>query len=216
MEGGGRPIVVVGAGGHAKVIIDCLRHAGWQVIGCTDADATPRQCAGVPVIGSDECLPRVRAEGVEHAFCALGPNGVRQKLAQRLLDTGYVLPSFAGPGAIISRSVEVGRGVAIMPGAVINIDSRVADHVIVNTNANVDHDADIGSAAHIGPGASLAGNVTVGERSFVATGSAIIPGRTIGSDTIVGAGSVVVRDIPAGVIAFGNPARVQKSVSSAK
>jgi UDP-perosamine 4-acetyltransferase len=201
----------MGAGGHAKVVIDGLRHCGWTVIGCTDADPAPRHCADVPVIGSDEILARVRAEGVGHAFCALGPNQVREKLAGRLRELEFSLPSFAGQGAILSSTVRVGAGVAIMPGAVINIDTRIGDLAIVNTNANIDHDGDLGTAAHVGPGASLAGNVTVGERAFIATGSAVIPGRTIGADTVVGAGSVVVRDLPAGVVAYGNPARVRRS-----
>ena len=207
-----KAVVVIGAGGHAKVVIDCLRHAGWNVIGCTDADPTPRSCAGVPVLGTDDMLESLRDQGVAHAFCALGANGLRERVGRKLHDLGFSLPSYQGPGAIVSSTVRIGAGVAIMPGAVVNIDTVIGDFAIINTNANVDHDGVIGRAVHIGPGAALAGEVTVGDRTFIATGSAVIPQRVIGSDTIVGAGSVVVRDLPSGVVAFGNPARIQRTL----
>jgi len=212
IESSGRPIVVIGAGGHAKVIIDCLRQEGWQVIGCTDADPTPRQCAGVPVLGDDDQLASIRANGIEHAFCALGSNRLRERVGDKLTSLGFEQPAVRGRGALISDSVRIGAGVALLPGSVFNVDSVIGDFVIINTNANVDHDGAIGRAAHIGPGASLAGEVRVGARSFVATGCAVIPQRCIGSDTIVGAGSVVVQDLPDGVVAFGNPARVQRTI----
>ena len=209
--GSGRPIVLVGAGGHAKVIVDCLRFAGWDVIGCTDVDPTPRQCAGVPVIGTDDKLESLRAEGLIHAFCALGGNALRERVGDRLLSLGFEVPAVCAAGALVSSSVVLGAGAAILPGAIINIDSVIGEFAIINTNANVDHDGVIGRAAHIGPGASLAGEVKVGDRTFVATGSAVIPQRRIGADTIVGAGSVVIRDLPSGVMAFGNPARVHRA-----
>lgn len=210
-KGDGRNIVVIGAGGHAKVLIDCLRFAGWNVIGCTDADPSPRTCAGVPVLGNDDVLRRLRTEGVEHAFCALGSNLARDRVGDELLALEFSLPSVLGPGSNVAPSVQVGRGAAILPGASVNIDSVIEDLAIINTNASVDHDGVIGRAAHIGPGAALAGCVEVGPRTFVATGSAVIPGRRIGADAIVGAGSVVVRDIPARAVAYGNPARVHRT-----
>jgi len=210
--GEGRSIVVIGAGGHAKVVIDCLQFAGWNVIGCTDADGSPRMCAGVPVLGTDEKLDDIRASGVEHAFCALGANGLRQRVSDTLLARGYRLPAVCGRGAIVASSARVGDGAVIMPGAVVNVESSIGEFAIVNTNANLDHDCVIGLAAHIGPGASLAGEVRVGERAFVATGCAVVPKISIGSDTIVGAGSVVVRDLPSGVVAYGNPARVNRAI----
>ena len=203
-----KSIVVVGAGGHAKVVIDCLRYAGWQVVGCTDSDRTGESCAGAPVIGTDDDLSDLRRSGVEAAFCALGSNGLREKLCGKLLQLGFDLPSVIGPGA---NSVWLGRGIAVLPEAVVNIDSVVEDFAIINTNSNVDHDCVVGLAAHIGPGAALAGCVHIGARSFVATGSSIIPERKVGEDCTIGAGSVVVRDIPSGCTAFGNPARVRKT-----
>ncbi len=206
--GEGRSIIVVGAGGHAKVVIECLRFAGWDVIGCTDADATPRACAGAPVLGGDAILADLRRQGVGYAFCALGPNIIRERVGQKLIEAGFVLPVVRGPGANLSRSAIVGAGTILMPGATVNVETVLGPLVIVNTNASIDHDGVIGRAAHIGPGASLAGEVAVGDRSFVAAGCAVIPRIRIGIDVVVGAGSIVVRDIPDRVVAFGNPARV--------
>jgi UDP-perosamine 4-acetyltransferase len=211
-QGDDRPIVVIGAGGHAKVVIDCLRLSGWNVVGCTDADPTPRNCAGAPVIGSDDVLEALKPQGVSHAFCALGANRLRQRIGQQLIGLGFELPSVAGPGSWLSPSAVIGQGVAVLPGAIINVETVVGDLAIVNTNANVDHDCVLGRASHIGPGCALAGEVHVGDRTFVATGSVVIPRRRIGEDSVVGAGSVVVSDLPAGVIAYGNPARVKRQI----
>ena len=193
------------------MVIECLRSAGWQVVGCTDADPSPRNCAGAPVIGSDERLNAMMAEGVRHAFCALGDNRLRERLGNEVTAMGFEMPSLLGPAARVSPSVRLGRGVAVLPGAVVNVETRIGDFAIVNTNASIDHDGLIGQAAHIGPGVALAGEVAVGDRSFVATGASVIPRIKIGSDTVIGAGSVVVTDIESNVVAFGNPARVRRS-----
>lgn len=210
--GGERSIVVVGAGGHAKVIIESLRLAGWNVVGCTDSDATPRLCAGAPVIGNDDKLGELLGDGVSCAFCAIGDNALRERIGRRLLSLGFEMPAVLGPGTTVAPSVSVGAGVAILPGAVVNSEAVLRDFAIINSNANVDHDCLIGCAAHIGPGASLAGNVQVGDRTFLATGSAVIPGTEIGADTIVGAGSVVVRNLPPEVLAYGNPAKLRRPI----
>lgn len=208
----GRDIVVVGAGGHAKVAIECLRFAGWNVIGCTDVDPTPRQCAGVPVLGVDSLLFDLRAQGIAHAFCALGSNALRQRVGEKLIEQGFELPAVRGPGANFSPSARLGAGTILMPGATVNVETLIGELVIVNSNASVDHDGMIGRAAHIGPGAALAGEVSVGDRSFVATGASVVPRTRIGVDVVVGAGSVVVGDLPDRVIAYGNPARVRRSI----
>lgn len=164
------------------------------------------------MLGADALLPELRAQGVAHAFCALGWNALRERVGRKLIDQGFDLPVVRGPGANLSPSARVGAGTILMPGATVNVETEIGDLVIINSNASVDHDGVIGRAAHIGPGAALAGEVTVGERSFVATGSSVIPRARIGADVVVGAGSVVVGDIPDRVIAYGNPARVRRPI----
>ena len=202
------PVLVLGAGGHAKVVIDSLRAAGRRVAGVLDADATPRTVAGAKVIGSDDALERLRGEGLEHAFVALGGNALRARLGARLRELGFTLVNAVHPSAVLSPSVALGAGVAVMAGACLNADTRIGDLAIVNTGATVDHDNDLGEACHVAPRCGLAGNVTVGDRAFLGVGCCAIPGVTIGCDAQVGAGGVIVRDIPAGVLAMGVPARV--------
>ena len=208
------PVLVIGAGGHAKVVIELLRAGGREVAGVLDADATPRTVVGAPVIGGDDALPRLRAEGLEDAFVALGGAGLRARIGARARAAGFRLVNAVHPNAAISPSVRLGEGVAIMAGVCLNAETRVGDLAIVNTNASVDHDGDLGEACHVAPGCALAGNVTIGARAFLGAGCVAIPGVRVGDGTTVGAGSVIVRDLPAGVLAMGAPARVVRSLDA--
>ena len=190
------------------MVIDSLRACGREVAGVLDADPTPRTVAGVPVIGSDDELERLRGEGLEAAFVALGGNALRARLGRLLRDLGYGLANAVHPSAVLSPSVVLGEGVAVMAGACVNADTRLGDLVILNTGATVDHDGDLGEACHVAPRCGLAGNVTVGARAFLGVGCSAIPGITVGEDAVVGAGAALVRDIPARAVAMGVPARV--------
>lgn len=204
-----RDVVVIGAGGHAKVVIDLIRENGnCRIVGLIDADPTPRHVLGVPVVGDDASLTRLRRTGVRHAFPALGDNRRRLALADRLRAEGFELINAISRSAMISSSVRLGRGIAIMPGAVVNADSTIGDLAIINTRASVDHDGCVGEAAHVGPGSALAGCVRVGRLAFLGAGASVIPGISIGDGAIIGAGACVVRDVAPGVVAVGVPARV--------
>jgi UDP-perosamine 4-acetyltransferase len=201
-------IVVLGGGGHARVVIEILLATGWQVAGYTDREATG-SFAGVSWLGCDEDLPGVRAGGVEHAIVALGDNALRWRLGARAIELGFKLGNAIHPAAQISPSAVLGRGIAVMAQAAVNAAAVIGDGAVVNTGATVDHDNRIGRAAHIAPGCHLAGYVTVGDRALVGIGSAVGCGRpiAIGDDAVIGAGSVVLADVPAGATVVGNPAR---------
>jgi UDP-perosamine 4-acetyltransferase len=202
-------LVIVGAGGHAKVVIELFRAARpeLQIAGLIDTDPTPREVLGVAVIGDDAALAQLRGQGVTHAFVGFGANRERQAAGARLEALGYEIPSVVSPAATVSPSARLGRGLAVMAGVVINADAEIGDYAIVNTGARVDHDCRIGRAAHVGPGASLCGTVTVGERTLIGVGASVIPGASIGSDVVVGGGACVAGDLPDGVVAVGVPAR---------
>ena len=202
--------VVIGAGGHAKVVLDILLDLDQtQIVGCVSTESTGSPLLGLPILGGDEVLPRLRADNVTHAFIAIGDNQVRAKLQRRVEASGFLLINAISRHAVLSDRVTLGTGIAIMPGAVINVDTVVGDGAIINTRASIDHDGNIGAFAHIGPGSTLAGNVTVGEGAFLGAGTTVIPRRSIGAWTTAGAGAVIVRDLPEGVIAVGVPARVR-------
>ena len=202
-------VVIIGGGGHAKVVIESLRAAGETVAAIVDADPTPRSVLDVPVVGDDLALAALREQGLERLFVAIGDNALRQKLGRRAQDQGFQLVNAVHPSAVISPSATLGRGVAVMAGAVINAESQIGDLAIVNTGAVVDHDCRLGAACHLGPAAALAGGVSLGERAFLGVGARAIPGVTIGADSLVGAGGVVARDLPDGVLAIGVPAKIK-------
>ncbi|WP_426955882.1 acetyltransferase [Muricoccus radiodurans] len=200
-------LVVIGAGGHAKVVIEALRAAGFpEPLGLVDPHPPAPVVLGLPVLGGDEALERLRAEGTDAAVIALGGNGLRLRIGDRLVGMGFALPSVVHPAAQISPSATVAEGAVVMARACLGPDARVGRLAIVNTNAVVEHDNEIGEGAHVAPGCALAGNVTVGARALVGVGSAVRPGVTIGADAVIGAGSAVVRDIPPGARVGGAPA----------
>ncbi|SHI56061.1 UDP-perosamine 4-acetyltransferase [Roseomonas rosea] len=200
-------VVIVGAGGHAKVVIEALRAAGFPPpLGLVDPHPPGPTVMGVTVLGGDEMLPRLKAEGAEAAVVALGGNALRLRVGDHLVSMGYALPVLLHPAAQISPSARVAEGAVVMARACIGPDATLGRLAIVNTNAVVEHDNVIGSGAHVAPGCALAGNVTLGDRALLGVGSAVRPGITIGADAVVGAGSAVVRDVPAGARVGGAPA----------
>lgn len=201
-----RPVLIVGAGGHAKVVIELLRAMGAPIAGLIDRDPT-RQVLGISCIGTDDDLPRLRAEGLDRAFVAIGDNRLRLELGRKLVAGGFELVNAISPSATISPSASLGRGVAIMAGAIINAEARISDLAIVNTGAVIDHDCVIGQAAHIAPGAALAGSIEIGDGAFVGVGASVIPNRKIGAFATVGGGACVVRDVDPSATVVGVPAR---------
>ncbi len=201
-------VVVVGAGGHASVVIEVLRAGtAFTVVGVVDPNPLHPDLLGVPVLGGDDRLPALLLHGIRAVVVALGDNRRRQAIAMRLLAQGFVLPPVVHPAAFVSPTASIAAGVVVMARAVIGTQARIAPFAIINTGAIVEHDNEIGGAAHIAPGVSLAGSVRVGERSLIGVGSAVRPGTRIGADAIVGAGSAVVSDVGDGAVVAGVPAR---------
>ena len=200
-------VIVVGAGGHAKVCIELLRAQGDSVAYCVGNPDSPDTCLGVPVLKNDEHLAALRKDGYEKAFIAIGSNSVRNKLAAKATQLGFGLVNAISPAAVVSPSATLGRGIAVMAGAVINAEAKISDLCIVNTGATIDHDCVIGEAVHVAPRCALAGNVHVGNFSFIGVGSKIIPEVHIGESVMVGAGSVVISNIGSATTVVGVPAK---------
>lgn len=198
-----RPIAVLGAGGHAKVVLAALECAGEPIAGLfdDDPDAAGRTLLGVSVHGP---IAAAVEAGLERGVLAIGSNEIRERLVERLdLDWAPVVD----PAATVHPSVEIGPGAVVLAGAVVQPDAAVGAHAIVNTGATVDHDCRLGPFCHVAPGAHLAGDVRVGRGALVGIGGAVLPGRSIGDWATVGAGGIVAEDIAAGVTAVGVPAR---------
>jgi UDP-perosamine 4-acetyltransferase len=203
--------VVLGAGGHAKVILDLLeQRAEVDIVGCTCGDTGGRDILGYPVLGADEALPALFASGVSCGFVALGDNELRRKKLKLLRDIGFRLINAISCYAVISQHAILGLGIAVMPGVSINAGTVIEDGAIINTGAIVDHDCSIAECAHVCPGAALAGSVRIGQGALIGTGASVTPGCSVGEWSTVGAGAVVLGDIPARVTAMGIPAVVRK------
>ena len=209
-------VIGLGAGGHAKVVIEILKlNNKFDVVGLLDecGDKTGAEVGGVQVLGSDSMLPELYARGIRHAFIGVGTVGQgnrRPQLYETLRTLGFNLVTAIHPRATISGSAQIGAGPTIMAGAVINAGARIGDNVIVNTGAIIDHDCVIGDHSHIATGACLSGAVKVGEGVLVGAGAIVRQEISIGTNSVVGAGAVVVKDVPDNVVVVGVPAKVQK------
>jgi UDP-perosamine 4-acetyltransferase len=190
-------VIIVGAGGHAKVCIEILREMGEKISFCIGGSDSPENCLDIPVLRGDEHIQILRHKGY-----------FRAKLGNDCIREGYQIINAISSHAIISPSVKLGCGVAVMAGSVINAESIIEDFAIINTGATIDHDCRIGRAAHIAPQCGLAGRVSVGPQSILGIGCKVIPEIKIGEQVTVGAGSVVVRDIGSNATAVGVPAKI--------
>ena len=201
-----RNVYVIGAGGHAKVVISTLQAAGFSVSGAFDDDSQKwgYQILGAPVLGPVEAAKEFTGKG--SFVIGVGDNARRKALAETLgdLEWGIVIH----PRSYVHPSARLGPGTVVFAGAVIQPGTVLGGHCIVNTSATVDHDCRIESYVHLAPGVHLAGGVEVGEGAMVGIGSSVVPNIRIGRWTVVGAGAVVVRDLPSNVTAVGVPARV--------
>jgi sugar O-acyltransferase (sialic acid O-acetyltransferase NeuD family) len=208
------PVIGLGAGGHAKVVIDILRQLGhYELVGLLDPvrEYWDDEVLGVPILGDDALLPKLYDKGVRHAFVGLGSSGnvnPRKRLYEKARQTGFEVVEAIHPQTIIAVSADIGDGPTIMAGAIINAATKLGENVIVNTGAIVEHDCRVGDHVHIAPGAHISGGVQIGSCAHVGVGATIIQGVHIGASAIVGAGSVVLHDVPPNVTVVGVPARV--------
>jgi len=207
--------LLIGAAGHAKVVIELFRAAhSYEPVGLVVQEASTGSVLGVPIVGTDSDLSRLRKTGLSHAFVAIGNNERRLAMGRSLERLGFEIVNAISPMAAVSPSARLGRGIAIMAGASVNADAQIDDFVIINTGASIDHDCRVGEGSHVAPGCAIAGNVMIGRLAFIGIGSSAIPGINIGDRATIGAGACVVRNIPSDATARGVPARVVRRHSS--
>jgi len=206
-----RRLLVIGAGGHARVVIDIARAAGFDPSAALDPSEVGSVCNGVKVIGGDDLAEREYSLGMRSAVVAIGDNRLRMKLGQRLRTIGFALPPLIHPSAMLSPSARVGEGSVVMPLAIINASAAIGEMVIINSGAIIEHDCKIGDGAHVAPGCCLGGTVSVGTGTLVGIGSVVRPEAQIGDFAVIGAGSTVIRNIAGHGVATGCPARAWTS-----
>lgn len=200
-------VIIIGAGGHAKVIVDIIIQNGiYDIAGLIDHKGN-KGFWGIPVIGTDQDLQKIYDSGIRYAFVALGSNALRKKISMMAEAIGFQLINVISKNAILSEHCKIGKGIVIMPGAVVNADTAIGDGCIVNTNSSLDHDSILGNYVHIAPGVNIAGKVRVGNLTFVGVGSRVIDGITIGKNVIVGSGAVIINDVDDTCTVVGVPAK---------
>jgi len=209
--------IIVGAGGHGKVVLDILRAGGkYKPVGFIDAD--PRlantRVGDLPVFGAIHLLGRLKTQHkIKAAIIAIGDNRARAGYVSNLVDLGLDLVNAVHPAASVSASARLGKNVVVAAGAVICTEAIIEDLSIINTSAVVDHECEVGRASHICPGALLAGRVRIGSGCLIGMGAKVIQCLSVGDETTVGAGAVVLKDLPARVTAVGVPARVIRNTN---
>ena len=204
-------IVVVGGGGHAKVVISILKKLDrYKVRGYTDLE-NRGVLLDIPYLGSDAELGLLRAQSLSlDVVIAVGQVGLgrqRNELWDRMqpLDLGF--PVIVSPDAIVNEGVALGEGTVVMDGAVINSGARIGRGAIVNSNSTVEHDVELEDWVHVAPGATISGGTKIGRHSMIGAGATVIEGIEIVAGCIVGAGATAVRNLMDAGVYVGCPAR---------
>lgn len=206
--------VILGGGGHARVLIETIKTAGIaKLVGIIDADPLLHGHAvdGVPVLGGDELLPSLFVRGTAtHFMIGVGSVGNRSARAALFqLARAHGLKPFiaAHASATVSPKALLGDGTMVFPGAIINPGAETGQNVIINTRAVVEHECQVGNHSHVAPGAVLCGAVVVGQNTHIGAGAVVKEGIVIGSNVMVGAGAVVIHNIADGMVVAGCPAK---------
>ncbi len=206
----GKRIIILGAGGIAKVFHDALQASGYTVVGFLDDNPAlvGTEVLGLPVLGATSKAAELT--DIDGAVVGIGDNRARKTLYNRLHAWGVPVVNAIHPAAIISPHATLGGGVAVFPTAIVEAGVRVGNNVLVNTACVLAHDVQVQDHAHVAIGSMLAGGVEIGEGCFLGAGAIVIPYKKVGNWSIVGAGAVVTADLPDHVTAVGVPAKIIK------
>lgn len=204
--------IVLGAGGHARVIIDALGSAGREILAALDAKpaAKGRQIDGVPILGGDEVLEKYSPKSVVLANGVGGAESTaaRQSLFERLTARGWRFPPVVAASAHRCAAVRLDEGCQVLTNAVVHPGSSIGVNTVINTAVVIEHDCVVGAHAFVGPGTVVCGGARLADGAFVGAGAVILPGRSVGAGAIVAAGAVVHKDVPAGGKALGGGTRL--------
>lgn len=204
MQDARRPtVILLGAGGHAKVCLSVARLLGWTVLGVCDpglAGSGATQWRDLPVLGDDEALATRHPDEVAliNGVGMVPGQSARRRIHERWTASGFDFPALVHPRACLAPAVRLGVGVQVMAGAILQPDVSIGDGTIVNTGVQIDHDGTIGAHVHLAPGTVVCGDVHIGDRAFLGARCVVMPQLSIGQDAVVAAGAVVPSSLPAG------------------
>lgn len=207
-----KPVLVIGAGGHAKVVIDIInQHKDYKVEAVIGRENEPIDTLlGYPVLKGDKYITIFREKGVTAAVSGIGgfvDNRRRTEIYQNLKDLGYELINLIHPSAVLSSSVRMGEGIVAYPGVIINTDVRIGNNVIFSSGAIISQETVIGDNVLISTGANVGGGCIIGSNAVIGLGASILARVRIGANALVAAGAVVIKDVPDNARVYGIPAR---------
>ena len=208
-----RKVVIYGASGHGKVIVDIVERNRGEVFGFVDDDASKwgKLFFGYRVWGGEEYLKQLAKKEKISILIGIGDNHTRKEIKEKLDGENINFETAIHPSTQIGKGVTIGEGTVVMPNSVINCDSRIGAHCIINTAVTIDHDSIIGDFVHISPGACLGGSVQVDSLSWIGLGASVINNIHVAEQSVVGAGAVVIRNVDPNTIVVGNPAEILKT-----
>ena len=194
-----KPVLIIGGGGHAKVLIESLRKSNSKIIGLTDtAMAVGSFCCNVTVLGDDNLIYKYKPADIDlvNGLGSIPGEDNRWELERKFRNQDYSFASIIHPSAVLASDFQIKSGVQIMAGVIIQPNVIIGKSCIINTGVKVDHDCVIEEHCHLAPGVTLSGNVTIGKRTHIGTGTSVIQGVNVGQNCIIAAGSVIYKDVP--------------------
>ena len=203
-----KDLIVIGSGGHARIIIDIAESLGYGIRGIIDINFNNQKenILDYPVLGNFNIIKKCDPKE-DCVIIAIGDQYERAKYYKKARSLGFSILSLIHPSTIISKHVKIGKGVIINAGVIINVNSVIGDNTIINTGAIIDHEVTIGNHSHICPGAKLAGRVSIGKYCMVGIGSCIIDNIKIGNNVKVGAGSIIINNVVSNSTFVGVPGK---------
>ena len=200
-----KDVIIIGAGGHAKVIADIVLSSGDNLMGFLDDDDAKQ---GEVIFKKYKVIGKTsdsyKYEG-KYFVVAIGDNHIRAKIVDKY--NRLMWYTAVHPRAVIADTVKIGDGTVVMAGVIVNSDTTIGKHCILNTACSIDHDNVIGDYVHLSPGANLAGTVSVGDYSWICIGALVINNIKITGDVVLGAGATAISDVDESGVYVGTPAR---------
>jgi sugar O-acyltransferase (sialic acid O-acetyltransferase NeuD family) len=207
-------VLILGAGGHAKVLIDTLRtQKNISVLGILDTNPKliGTKVLDIPVLGSEEEILAQYSPDTVQLINGMGSVGLpiqRAALFNKFKKSGYQFLTVIHPTAYVGAGVILGEGTQLLAGSIVQVGTEIGANVIVNTRAAIDHDCHIGDHVHVAPGVTCCGSVIVEQISHIGCGAVLMQGIKIGEQSLIAAGAVVIRDVSKGSKVAGVPAGV--------
>lgn len=210
-----KKLLIIGAGGHAKVVADAVDDNKYEIVGMLDKDdgRIGDFVNGIPIIGTDHAAELFYGKGITNAVIGIGHMGdshLRNAIFARLKNIGFLMVNVIHKTAFVSKDVVMGEGNVILPHVTINSGAQIGNNNIINTGAILEHEVELGNNVHMAPGTIVCGASRIGDHTFIGAGSTIIQGLTIGNNVLVGAGSTVINSVQDNSLLYGTPAKTVK------